>query len=82
MSYHQYSGMLSECGVNVAGILPIERPADIETGDFNKQASLVYMVGHTSPSGNFKLYTTLVSAMAHMFLERCKAKPASKKQPL
>lgn len=82
MSYIQYGGMLSKCGLHVQGILPIERPADIETGEFNKHASLVYMVGHTSPSGNFKLYTSLVSATAHMFLERCKAKPASKRQPL
>ena len=56
----------------------MERPADIETGEFNKQASLVYTVGHTSPAGNYMLYTTLVSSLAHMFLERCKTKPASK----
>jgi polyribonucleotide 5'-hydroxyl-kinase len=58
--------------------LPVERPADIETGEFNKQASLVYTVGHTSPAGNYMLYTTLVSSLAHMFLERCKTKPATK----
>lgn len=62
----------------MSGVLPVEKPADIETGEFNKKASLVYACGHTSPSGNFKLYTTLVSSMAHMFKERCKAKPASK----
>ena len=59
------------------GVLPVERPADIETGEFNKQASLVYSYGATTPSDNFKLYTTVVTSMAAMFRERCTARPAS-----
>ena len=55
----------------------MERPADIETGEFNKQASLVYSYGASTPSENFKLYTTLITSMAAMFRERCTARPAS-----
>jgi polyribonucleotide 5'-hydroxyl-kinase len=59
-------------------VLSVERPADIETGEFNKQASLVYSYGATTPSDNFKLYTTVVTSMAAMFRERCTARPATK----
>ena len=68
--------------VVLSGVLPVERPADIESGEFNKQASLVYTFGHTSPAPNFKLYSTLVSSMAGMFQERCKVKPKSKSQSI
>ena len=60
------------------GILPIERPCDVETSDFNKQASLVYHFGHTSPEPNIKLYNTVVSALVTMFKDRCKVNPKSK----
>ena len=60
------------------GILPIERPCDIETGEFNKKASLVYHYGYSSPGPNLKLYKTVVTAMAKIFEERCKVSPASK----
>jgi len=60
------------------GILPIERPCDIETGEFNKKACLVYHYGHTSPGPNLKLYKTAVTAMAKMFEERCKVSPKSR----
>lgn len=63
--------------VCVSGVLPVERPADIESGEFSKLASLVYAFGYTNLAENLKLYTTLVSSMAHMFQERCKEKPAS-----
>lgn len=68
-----------KCVSVCAGVLPVETPADIETGEFKKEASLVYAYGSASPSTNFKLYTTLVSSMAHMFHERCKAKPLSER---
>lgn len=64
-----------ECTI---AILPIERPCDVEKGDFNKQASLVYHFGHTSPGPNIKLYNTVVSALVTMFKERCKVNPKSK----
>ena len=62
---------------NIA-ILPIERPCDVESGEFNKQASLVYHFGHTSPGPNIKLYNTVVSALVSMFKKRCKVNQKSK----
>lgn len=55
------------------GILPIERPCDIETGHFNKKASLVFHYGFSSPGGNLKLYNTVTTALAKLFLDRCQA---------
>lgn len=63
---------------NVVAILPIERPCDVESGEFNKQASLVYHFGHTSPGPNIKLYNTVVSALVSMFKKRCKVNEKSK----
>lgn len=60
------------------GILPIERPADISTGEFSKKASLVYHFGHTSPGPNLKLYNTVVSAICQKFNDRCNVNPDSK----
>ena len=57
------------------GMLPIERPADIETGHFSKMASLVYHYGFADPGKNLKLYNTVVTALANMFRERCKRNP-------
>lgn len=51
------------------GALLVERPATIEEG-FSQQAPLIYNFGHTSPSGNGKLYTVLVSKLAEVTLER------------
>lgn len=59
------------------GVLPIERPCDVETGEFSKKASLVYHYGYSSPATNLKLYKTAVTAMAKMFKERCQASPKS-----
>lgn len=63
---------------NNVAILPIERPCDVESGEFNKQASLVYHFGHTSPGPNIKLYNTVVSALVSMFKKRCKVNEKSK----
>ena len=57
------------------GVLPIERPCDIESGEYNKRSSLVYHYGHNSPGPNIKLYNTVVSAMADMFKKRCEKIP-------
>ena len=62
----------------MVGMLPIERPCDIETNCFNKKPSLVYHYGYTTPGANLKLYKTAVTAMAHMFSERCKVNSKSK----
>ena len=61
-------------------MLPIERPADIETGNFSKMASLVYHYGYADPGKNLKLYNTVVAALAKMFRERCKLHPKSESQ--
>ena len=74
---HTHTHTLSLSLSHSLGVLPVERPADIETGEFNKQASLVYSFGTTTPATNFMLYTTLVTSMANMFKERCKVMPAS-----
>ena len=55
----------------------MERPCDVETGEFNKRASLIYHYGHSSPGPNIKLYNTVVSQLASMFKERCKVNPKS-----
>ncbi len=60
------------------GMLPIERPADIETGYFSKAASLMYHYGYADPGKNLKLYNTVVTALAGMFRERCKRNPKCK----
>ena len=61
------------------GLLPVERPCDIETGEFSTRASLVYHYGHNSPGPNIKLYNTIVSAMVDMFKKRCDAIPKGEK---
>ena len=60
------------------GLLPIERPCEVESGEFAKRASLVYHYGHSSPAPNIKLYNTVVSAMVDMFKKRCEAIPKGK----
>lgn len=58
-------------------MLPIERLCEVETNCFSKKASLVYHYGYTNPAANLKLYKATVTAMAHMFNERCKVNPKS-----
>lgn len=67
----------SVCIPGSMAVLPIDRPCDIETGEFSKRASLVYHYGHSSPGANLKLYNTVVTELASMFKERCAANPQS-----
>ena len=60
------------------GLLPIERPCEVESGEFTKRASLVFHYGHNSPGPNIKLYNTVVTAMADMFKKRCESIPKGK----
>ncbi|XP_014676497.1 PREDICTED: polyribonucleotide 5'-hydroxyl-kinase Clp1-like isoform X2 [Priapulus caudatus] len=46
------------------GSLSVERPADVEEGNFSLQAPLIYHFGHISPSVNINLYNCLVSQLA------------------
>lgn len=55
----------------VIGILPIERPSDVDEQEFSKLAALVYHYGHSSPGPNIKLYHQLISKLAELFHERC-----------
>ena len=57
------------------GLLPVERPCDVENGEFPTKASLVFHYGHSSPGPNIKLYNTVASAMADMFRKRCESIP-------
>ncbi|XP_034240619.1 protein CLP1 homolog [Thrips palmi] len=54
------------------GALLVERPAAVEEG-FSQQAPIVYHFGHKSPSGNIKLFNTLVSTLAECIKERMQA---------
>lgn len=53
------------------GMLPIERPSEIETGFFYKKASLVYHYGFNNPGQNLKLYNSVVTSLAKQFQKRC-----------
>ncbi|XP_074653182.1 polyribonucleotide 5'-hydroxyl-kinase Clp1-like [Tubulanus polymorphus] len=53
------------------GALIVERPADVEEGNFAQTAPLVYHFGHASPSSNISLYNRLVSRLALICNERC-----------
>lgn len=59
------------------GALLVERPATIEEG-FSQQAPLIYHFGHTSPSGNAKLYKVLMSKLAEVTLERLQTNKRAK----
>lgn len=59
------------------GALLVERPATLEEG-FSQQAPLIYNFGHTSPSGNDKLYSILTSKLAEVTLERLEANKRAK----
>lgn len=67
----------SICVPGTVGLLPIEQPCDIETSCFSKKASLVYHYGSTNPGSNLKLYNSVVTSLAKMFQQRCKADPKS-----
>lgn len=48
------------------GALSVERPSDIEEGNFSLHAPLIYHFGHISPSINLNLYNSLVSRLAEV----------------
>lgn len=50
------------------GTILIERPASIEDG-LSQTAPLIYHFGYTTPSGNSKLYKTVITKMADVILE-------------
>ena len=61
----------------IVGVIPIERLASIEEGEFSKQAALVFHFGHNSPGPNLKLYNLLVSNLAEKVWERWKVNAKS-----
>ncbi len=67
--FHSLQGSISVPGS--VGMLPIERPSEIETGFFYKKASLVYHYGFNNPGQNLKLYNSVVTSLAKQFQKRC-----------